>query len=231
MRDMSKVVDTTPIVFTEFSTKGIKPEWGAISWYAAYECAFCGLIFISSKHKVNTGITKSCGCQKEHKGNPIHGNCRHRLYPVWRAMIQRCTNIKDKRYKDYGGRGITVCQEWLDFNSFNSWAGLNYVEGSSLDRIDNDKGYSPENCRWTDATTQCVNQRVRKDNTSGYVGINWSIEGKVWVARLQNGKQRVNIGRFKLLEDAINARDSYILLNNLPHKLSIDYETENYKGN
>ena len=225
MRVRKNIEDTTPRLFIEFETKNVKPIHGNIVWYAVYECMFCGRLFIEIRHKVNTGVTKSCRCQKEHKGNPIHGHYRHRLFPIWRAMVQRCTNPNDKGYSNYGGRGITVCDEWLDFNVFNTWAGLSFVEGTSLDRIDNNKGYSPENCRWTDRTTQSVNQRARKDNTSGYVGINWNSKGQTWIVRIQLGKERVNIGRFKILEDAVNARDSYILLNNLPHKLSIDYET------
>lgn len=226
MRDVLNLVDTTPRLFIEFSPKNVTPEYGSILWYAVFECAFCGLLFTSSKHKVDAGITKSCGCQKEHKGNPIHGYCGHKLYAVWKAMLQRCTNHKDKGYKNYGGRGITVCEEWFDFNCFNSWAGLTYIEGNSLDRIDNDKGYNPENCRWADATTQCINQRIRKDNTSGYVGVNWNMKAEVWIVRLQVGKQRINIGRFKILDEAVDARDAYILLNKLPHKLSTEYVKE-----
>ena len=79
-----------------------------------------------------------------------------------------------KAYKDYGGRGITVCEEWLDVANFISWAESTHpnTEGLSLDRIDNDKGYSPENCRWVDKTIQAINQRIGRNNTSGYVGGN-----------------------------------------------------------
>lgn len=164
--------------------------------------------------------TKSCGCKVSIASN--------RFYNIWNAMIQRCTNPFVERYKDYGARGITICEEWLDVVAFISWAESTHpnVEGYSLDRIDNDKGYSPENCRWADATTQCVNQRIRKDNTSGFVGVIWhKIVGR-WYAQININNKKMNIGSYKTIEEAVLARDNYITQNNLPHKLSTDYVRE-----
>ena len=137
-------------------------------------------------------------------------------------MKHRCYNIKRQEYKDYGARGITVCEEWLDVRNFIAWCDLTHpnIEGLSLDRIDNDKGYSPENCRWADASTQNINQRKREDNTSGYVGVYWNKGSKKWDAKIGVNSKLVNIGTFPLIENAVQARDNYIIENGLSHKLS-----------
>lgn len=84
-----------------------------------------------------------------------------RLYDVYRGMIRRCFNVNQKQYKDYGGRGITVCDEWLEtFDNFADWAlESGYAEGLTLDRVDNDGDYEPGNCRWATRQEQCRNKR------------------------------------------------------------------------
>ena len=89
-----------------------------------------------------------------------HSLYHTKLHGVWNGMKQRCTNPKHKSYKDYGGRGITVCNEWETFLPFYNWCMANgYKEGLSLDRIDNSKGYMPNNCRFVDRITQANNNR------------------------------------------------------------------------
>jgi hypothetical protein len=88
-----------------------------------------------------------------------------RLNKIWSAMKQRCYNTNNSGYPNYGGRGITICDEWLDANNglvnFRNWAMSNgYNDNLSIDRIDNNKGYSPDNCRWADAKTQSRNRRT-----------------------------------------------------------------------
>ena len=79
-------------------------------------------------------------------------------------MKRRCLNKNDARYKDYGGRGITVCKEWLEFLTFYNWASsAGYADGLSIDRIDNNKGYSPENCRWVTMSYQALNKRTNRN--------------------------------------------------------------------
>lgn len=104
---------------------------------------------------------------------------RSKIYDVWVAMRARCNNPRDRGYPRYGARGITVCPEWSSFDQFLADMGLP-PEGHSLDRIDNDKGYSPDNCRWADAATQ-------RRNTSKTVLITY--QGKTqclkdWAAEL-----------------------------------------------
>lgn len=113
----------------------------------------------------NLLVAKSCGCNNK-TSHIIHGMSHTRIHETWKHMIQRCSNKKHPYYKDYGGRGITVCDEWIGtegFIRFNEWASANgYQENLTLDRIDNNKGYTPDNCRWVDHLTQCNNKRNNK---------------------------------------------------------------------
>ena len=183
-----------------------------------YECQYCGKEFEAGTSSVKRGHTKSCGCLR----GDAHGLSSSRFYGTWKGMLQRCTNPKGKDYKNYGGRGITVCEEWQDVRNFVAWAEATYpnIEGYTLDRIDNGKGYSPENCTWSDKTTQALNKRIGKNNTSGFVGINWYKGNGKWVAYISVNKVDINLGSFKTKEEAVQARDNYIIENNLPHKLS-----------
>ena len=148
--------------------------------YGRYQCQYCNQEFEATIYNVRKGATKSCGCQKASNEWIIHGLHKNKFYSTWAHMMSFCFNPRHKSYKDYGGRGITVCEEWLDVRNFVAWADITYIEGMTLDRIDNDKGYSPENCTWSDKTTQCVNQRIRKDNKSGVVGVNWKKDKNIW---------------------------------------------------
>lgn|SRR3990167_4368280 len=91
--------------------------------------------------------------------NRIHGMRHTKIYAVWCAMKARCKNKQDKQYKNYGGRGITVCDRWKSFKNFYEDIGEEWQEGLQLDRIDNDEGYYKENCRWATHLEQARNTR------------------------------------------------------------------------
>lgn len=113
------------------------------------------------------GVTKSCGCLQKEKvkqNMTKHGKHKTRLYRIFNHMKARCYNEHYKRYYDYGGRGITVCDEWRnDFMTFYNWAmNSGYNEHLTIDRINNDGNYEPSNCRWSDRKTQQRNKRTSK---------------------------------------------------------------------
>lgn len=196
--------------------------------YGLFECQYCGKEFETQVSNVKKKDTRSCGCQIINNFGTTHGLTSNRFYQTWYNMIKRCNNLSVWDYKHYGGRGIIVCEEWLDVTNFVVWAESTYpnMEGYTLDRISNDKGYSPENCTWSDKTTQCINQRVRKDNKSGVVGVSYHSRDGVWTAYITANNTRKYIGTFLTIEEAVQARDNYITQNNLPHKLSTDYKKE-----
>lgn len=163
--------------FTIIESAG-KDKYRNILWLCVCECGKTKIIRNSS---LLSEKTKSCGCLRSENGykksqsNIKHGHSKRknksRIYIIWESMIQRCTNPNRISYDNYGGRGISVCDKWKNFENFLLDIGEPPTEKHSLDRIDNDGNYCPENCRWATRKEQARNTRKNK-----FINFN----GKMW---------------------------------------------------
>lgn len=138
---------------------------------AVWKCRCeCGTIKNVSGKDLRSGNTKSCGCYNRDKAmqnpalwKPKHGLSKHPLHQVWSDIKTRCYNKKDRSYKWYGARGIKLCDVWMDFKAFYEWSIKNgYENGLTLDRINPNGNYSPDNCRWVGMKIQQNNRRNNK---------------------------------------------------------------------
>lgn len=131
-----------------------------------------------------------------------------RIYKIWQGLRQRCNNPNDKSYKAYGGRGIKVCEEWdKDSAAFVRWALENgYADNLSIDRIDVDGDYCPENCHWATPTEQSRNKRVQKSSKTGINGVHYEPERHKYRAVIYIANKRIDLGRYETIEQAAEER-------------------------
>ncbi len=132
-------------------------------------------------------------------------------------MMHRCYNQNNKRYFDWGGRGITVCDRWHSVANFIEDMYPSYINGLTLDRKDNDKGYSKDNCRWVEDVVQKRNTRVlNKANASGYRCVSKTKSNK-YRTQIKVNRKKIHIGTFETAIEAAKAYDQYVIDNNLEH--------------
>ena len=202
---------------TMFATEGNKHK----RRFGLYKCGFCGTKFKANTYDIKSKNIKSCGCYQKRRtseSNKTHGLGDTRLYNIWANMKDRILNPKHKNYNDYGGRGINICEDWLDIRNFYNWAMENGYEenkGLSIDRIDNDGSYCPENCRWTTRVIQGRNQRMQKNNTSGFKGVCYYKKNNKYVSYIKVNRKRIHLGYFPTAVEGAIAYNNYIIKNNL----------------
>lgn len=171
----------------------------------------CGNTTVASSVALRNGSIKSCGCLRNELNRQRslkHGLRKHPLYPTWCAMKARCSNPNHEDYHNYGGRGITVCDRWINsFENFYEDMGER-PEGMSLDRIDVNGNYCKDNCRWASKSVQTFNQRTLLTNTSGRTGVTYRKETDKWRAIITYNKHRFNLGTFETFEEAVAAREA-----------------------
>lgn len=161
----------------------------------------CGNEVVVRGSCLANGHTQSCGCKRSDvtaERNYKHGESKSKLRSIWKGIINRtvrCSPKHERLWRDYGTKGIGICDEWLEYTNFSKWAHANgYQDGLTIDRIDNDKGYSPGNCRWVTTKEQANNKKNNLRIThngvtktaaewSEYTGINYH----TLVTRYHNG--------------------------------------------
>lgn len=182
-----------------------------------YLCNYCGNTFIAKHKDILKRIIGSCGCLKGIKA--LYGT-KHHLYGTWSGMLQRCNNPNNLHYKNYGGRGITVCAEWHSADAFIGDMLGTYEVGLTLDRINSDLGYSKDNCRWATKEVQAQNTGLNTNNKSGFRGV-CAVKGKdTWVVQILANSERVALGGYTSALEAGKVYESYVRINRLEHNFT-----------
>lgn len=183
---MGRFVDRTGQVFGRLRVldRAGTDQNKKVVWRCACDC---GKEVLVPSGSLVTGNTTSCGCWFKERVTK-HGGWRNASYNTWRAMIRRCTVTTDKDYPRWGGQGVKVCPEWMDYTKFA--ADMGEPKGTqTLDRIDPYGNYEPSNCRWASPAVQARNIRVPKNSESGVVGVIPTYGGK-WLASITADKKR-----------------------------------------
>jgi hypothetical protein len=175
-------------------------KYGQVLW----ECRCdCGKTTIVLGNSLQRRLTKSCGClhsELNRKRLTTHGMSRERQYKNWAGMIQRCRDQRHRYYKNYGGRGITVCDRWLNFENFFEDMGPQ-PDGMTIEREDNNKGYEPGNCKWA---TRAIQNRNKQGNVYlEHNGMRLLQQDWAKILRISRSAIRYHLKRGKTFEEII----------------------------
>lgn len=178
---------------------------GDVLWRC--ECLTCGSsTTLARKFDLVRGDYQSCGCLRgklNTANKTTHGKSRTPKYKIYTGMIERCTKPEHHSWEGYGGRGITVCDRWLEaFENFDEDMGERPSDKHSLDRIDNDQGYCKENCRWATSSEQAYNRGKRSASSSRHKNVYLNKKINRWVARVWEDGVRVYLGSYKTEDEA-----------------------------
>lgn len=224
MNDEVVISSMTPILLQDLGTMFATENSKNRIRFGLYQCQYCGTEFKAMTSHIKNGHTKSCGCYQKIQArecNKKHGLVYHPLYHTWKMMEARCYNPNATNYKDYGGRGIQVCERWLDIRNFIEDIYPSYQEGLTLDRIDVNGNYESDNCRWVSQNTQSRNTReLRINNTSGFRGVSWNKNRDKWMASITVDYRAIHLGYFLTALEAGKAYERYVRLNNLEHNFT-----------
>ncbi len=196
---------------------GIDPKNKHYQRFALYECQGCNKQFkrlFGYKHEQ---------CSKcANKLKTTHGDSKKRLYGIYLNIKQRCLNPNNGNYLYYGAKGITICKEWQNsYFTFKKWALENgYLKELSIDRINNDGDYEPNNCRWATMKTQGRNRAITTRNKSGYIGVSWCSQTSKWKSQIVINFKSKTLLRSYSKKECAKIRDKYIKDNNLAHTLN-----------
>ena len=196
-----KLIDRTGQVFGKLTVleQAGRDRLKKVLWKCKCECGNETVVVAGS---LTTGNTTSCGCHLKEVITK-HGGTGKGSYNTWRAMIRRCTIPTDKDYPRYGGKGVSVCSEWMSYEKFVTDMGEPNGD-ETLDRIDTYGNYNKENCRWAGVQTQNRNVRLRVNSTTGYIGV--SVVGKRFLAKITKDKKSYYSKLCNTVEEAAAAR-------------------------
>lgn len=209
---MGRYIDLTGQRFGRLIVTGSVPNPSKTNRAKRWRCVCdCGNCITTRGDGLRSGRTVSCGCYREEqrlKAVTKHGGHNTRLYTAWNNMLSRCVYKNAKNNKDYGGRGISVCEEWLEFENFRDWAMANgYTDNLTIERKNVDGNYEPGNCTWVTAQEQMFNTRIPQDNKSGHKGVIYSKKSHKWYAFIVINRRQISLGLYDLYEDAVKSRE------------------------
>ena len=184
----------------------IRSNDGKLKWICQCDCG--NMSSTVGSNLKNNGVSSCVACAAESR--KTHGLAEHPLYSTYWDMKTRCYNEDNKYYKNYGGRGITICDEWLDdFMNFYGDMIESWEKGLHIDRRDNDKGYCKDNCRWVTVAQNNMNSGSRVGSASKYKGVCWSKRDNRWVAKFKKDGKQKHLGNHVLEVDAAKAYNDY----------------------